>query len=76
MKKFTTLNVFYVTFISNVSDPLYDDLNKTRGFWKKLSPVINLEEKYDVVFVDCILKNTYDILRKDRTIDMKFILDD
>jgi len=58
MKKFTMANVFHMTFISNVSDPLYDDLNKTWGFMKKISPIIDFKGKFDVVLVDCILKNT------------------
>ena len=69
---FTIPNDFYVTFISNVSDPLYDDLNKTSGFRTKLSPTIKFnEEKYKVALVDCILKNAYNILRKDRTYEIK-----
>jgi hypothetical protein len=62
---------FYVTFISNVSDPLYDDLNKTSDFWTKLSPAIKFEARYEVALFDCILKNTYDILRKDHTYNIK-----
>ena len=64
-------NDFYVTFMSNVSDPLYNDLNKTSDFWTKLSPTIKFEGKYEVALVDCILKNTYDILRKDRKYEIK-----
>jgi hypothetical protein len=67
-------NDFYVTFMSNVSDPLYNDLNKTSDFWTKLSPAIKFDDgKYEVALVDCILKNTYDILRKDRVYNIKVI---
>jgi hypothetical protein len=62
---------FYVTFMANVSYPLFDDLNKTSEFWKKLSPAIKFEGRYQVALVNCILKNTYDILIKDRTYDIK-----
>ena len=65
-------NDFCVTFMSNVSDPLYNDLNKTSDFWTKLSPAIKFDDgKYEVALVDCILKNTYDILRKDHIYDIK-----
>ena len=57
--------------MSNVSDPLYDDLNKRSDFWIKLCPAIKFEGKYEVDLVDCILKNKYEILRKDRTYDIK-----
>jgi hypothetical protein len=46
-------------------------LNKTSDFWKKLSPAIKFDDAYEVALVDCILKNTYDILRKDRKYDIK-----
>jgi hypothetical protein len=65
-------NDFYVTFMSNVSDPLYNDLNKTSDFRTKLSPTIKLDDgKYYVALADCILKNTYDIMRKDRAYEIK-----
>jgi len=64
-------NDFYVTFMSNVSDPLYNDLNRTSDFWTKLSPAIKFDGAYEVALVDCILKNTYDILRKDRKYEIK-----
>ena len=60
-----------MTFMSNVSNPLYDDLNKTSDFRTKLSPAIKFEGRYEVALFDCILKNTCDILRKDRTYDIK-----
>ena len=37
LKKHTMPKDFYVTFMSNVSHPLYNDLNKTSDFWTKLS---------------------------------------
>jgi hypothetical protein len=64
-------NDFYVTFISSVSDPLYDDLNKTRNFWTKISTAIRFEGRYEVALVDCILRNAYGILRKDCTYDIQ-----
>ena len=64
-------NEFYVTLMSIVSDPLYNDLNRTSDFWTKLSPTIKFDGAYEVALVDCILKNTYDILRKDRKYDIK-----
>ena len=36
-----------------------------------LSSAINFDGKYEVSLVDCIIKNAYDILRKDRTYDIK-----
>ena len=68
-------NNFYVTFMVNVSDPLYNDSNRTSDFWTKLSPTIKFDDngKYEVALVDCILKNTYDILRKDRKYEIKVI---
>ena len=36
LKTFTMPNDFYTMYMSNVSDPLYDDLNKTSDCWKKL----------------------------------------
>ena len=71
LKTFIMSEGFYVTFMSNVSDPLYDDLNKTSDFWTKLSPAIKFEGRYEVALVDCILKNAYDILRKDHTYEIK-----
>ena len=62
---------FYVTFMSNVSDPLYDDLNRTSDFWTKLSPTIKFQGRYEVALVDCIIKNTYDVLRKEISYDIK-----
>ena len=35
------LNVFYVTFLSNVSDSLYNDLNKTSYIWTNSFPPSN-----------------------------------
>jgi hypothetical protein len=58
---------FYVKFLSSVSDPLYHDLNKTSDFWTKLFPANKFEGRYEAALVDCILKNTCAILRKDRT---------
>ena len=69
-------NDFYVTFMSNVSDPFYNDLNKTSDFWTKLSPAIKFDGKYEDALVDCILKNMYDILIKDLTYDIKVRLHD
>ena len=40
---------FYATFISHVSDPLYDDLNKTSDFWTKIYPAIKFEGKYEIL---------------------------
>ena len=37
---------------------------------------IKFDGKYEVTLVDCILKNAYDILRKDRTYDQKVGLHD
>ena len=62
---------FYVTFMSNVSDPFYDNLNKTSNFWTKLSPAIKFEGRCELALVDCILKNRYDIQRKDRTYNIR-----
>jgi hypothetical protein len=57
--------------MSNVSDPLYDDLNRTSDFWTKLSPTIKFQGRYEVALVDCIIKNTYDVLRKEISYDIK-----
>ena len=56
--------------MSNIATPFYDDLNETSDFWTKLSTPIKFKGRYEVTIVDCILKNTYDIQRKDRTYDM------
>ena len=58
---------FYVILMSNFFDPIYDGLHKTSNFWPNLSPTIKFDEKYEAALVDCILKNTYDILRKYQT---------
>ena len=50
--------------MSNVPDSLYNDLNKSSDFWTKHSPAIKFDGKYEVVIVDCFLKNTHDIPRK------------
>ena len=50
--------------------PLYDDMYKTSDFWTELSPH-QIWEKVWSCFVDCIPKHAYDILRKDRTYDIK-----
>ena len=71
LKIFAIPNYFYVTFMSNVSCPLYDDLNKTSDFWTKLSHSPTFDRKYEVDLADCILKNTYDILRKYHTYNIK-----
>ena len=57
--------------MSNILDPFYDALNKTGDFGTKFSPAIKFDERYEVVLVDCILKNKYHILRKDRTYNIK-----
>ena len=57
--------------MSNVSDPLYDDLNETSDFWKIISPAMNFEGKYEFALVDRILKNTYDIPRRDGTYEIR-----
>jgi len=49
-------NDFYVTFISNISDPIYNNLNKTFDFWIKLSPTIRLDGEYEVALIDYFLK--------------------
>ena len=59
----------FLTFISNFSLPLYDDLNKAIDSWTKLSSAIKFEGRYEVALVAYILKNTNDILRRDRTYD-------
>ena len=64
-------NDYYVTFVSNVSVSLYDGLNKIRDFRTKLSPAIKFDGRYEIALVDCILKDTHDILRKDRTYGIK-----
>ena len=64
-------NDFYVAFMFNASNPIYNDLNKTSDFWTKLSPTIKFNRKSEIALVDCILKNTYDILRKYGTYDIK-----
>ena len=63
-------NDFNLTLMSSVCDPLYDDFNKT-VFLTKVSPAFNCDRKYEVALVDYVFKNTYDILRKDRTYDIK-----
>jgi len=57
--------------MSNVSEIQYDS-----DFWTKLSPAIEFEWKLEVALVDSILKNTHNILRKDRTYDIKVRLFD
>ena len=57
--------------MSYVSDPLYDELNKTSDSGTKLSSAIMFERRYEAVLVDCILKNTHDILRKDLLHEIK-----
>jgi hypothetical protein len=46
-------------------------LNKTSDFSIKLSPAIKFEGRYEVALVDCIIKNTYDVLRKDTPYEIK-----
>ena len=65
-----------VTFVSNLSDPFYSDLNKTGDLQTKLFPAIKFNGKYEVVLIDFILKNTYGILRKDCTYDANVRPDD
>ena len=57
--------------MSNVSDPLYNDLTKTGDCWTKLSPTIKFDVEYEVSFVACILKSSYNTLSKVRTYDIK-----
>ena len=71
LKTFTMARHFYLTLMSNVYIPLYDDLNETSDLCTKLFPAIKFGWKYDVTLVDCFLKNIYVILRKDRTYDIK-----
>jgi len=54
-----------------ISDPLYNDLNKKRDFQTKLVPTIKFNGEHKLTLVDCILKNTNLILKKDRTYDIK-----
>ena len=59
-----------VTFMSNVSNQLYDNLNKTSDLRMKLSQAIRFEGRFEVALVNCI-KYSYDILSKDRTYKIK-----
>ena len=53
--------------------PSTSDLSKISDFWTKFSPDIKFnEDQYEAAIVDCILKNTYYIIRKDRRYEIKF----
>ena len=57
--------------MSSVYNPIYNYLNKTSDFQKKISPTFKFNGEYEVALVNCLLENTYDILRKDGTYDIK-----
>ena len=71
LKTLTMSNDFYVKSVSIVNDPIFDNFNKTNDLSTELSPAIKFEGKSEVTLVDCILKNTYDIQRKDSTYKIK-----
>ena len=61
-----------MTFIGNVSDPLYADLNKTSDFWTKFSLAIKLGDgEYKVVLVNFIIKNKHDVIRTGTLYEIK-----
>ena len=60
-----------MTFISNVSDLPCNNLNNTSDIQRKLFPTIRFDGEYEVALVDCILRNTCDVLREDLTYDIK-----
>ena len=57
--------------MSSVSDPLYNDLNKTNDFWEISLPPSNLIATVTLLLWIVFFKNTYNILRKDRIYDIK-----
>ena len=46
--------------MSNVSDQILNNLNKSSDFWTKLSPIVKFDGEYKVTLVHCILENTND----------------
>ena len=55
-KTFTMLHDLYVTFMFNVSFPLYGNLNKTSDIWTNSPPPSNSREGMELLLLIVFLK--------------------